>query len=267
MTGLGLNTGIGDAHNLTWKLAEVLKSNVAPSLLETYEIERRPVGQRIADWALFAFMNLRVLDSGSGLIPGAQSLPVNKVIYEKLTAKSYEGEVRRAALNHAIQSQAIETNARDLELGSVYPEGLLVPDGSERPKPDPRGREHHPNARPGHRLPHAWLSGPERVSTFHFLEGSGNWVLFTDAGITDNEWKERVSALVKRSGLDVKIVRIGDKGDFADETGQWIQDSGLTKGKGGAVLVRPDHYVAFRAIEHSKSSAAQFDKLVKFLAG
>jgi 2-polyprenyl-6-methoxyphenol hydroxylase-like FAD-dependent oxidoreductase len=40
----GLNTGVQDAHNLGWKLASVLKGDCPPELLESYELERRPVG-------------------------------------------------------------------------------------------------------------------------------------------------------------------------------------------------------------------------------
>ena len=41
--GYGANTGIQDAHNLAWKIAAVVSGSSAPSLLETYEAERRPV--------------------------------------------------------------------------------------------------------------------------------------------------------------------------------------------------------------------------------
>lgn len=44
--GFGGNTGIHDAHNLAWKLAEVLKGAAGPRLLETYDSERRPVAER-----------------------------------------------------------------------------------------------------------------------------------------------------------------------------------------------------------------------------
>ena len=42
--GLGANTGIQDAHNLAWKLAAVLRGQAGPALLDTYEVERRPIG-------------------------------------------------------------------------------------------------------------------------------------------------------------------------------------------------------------------------------
>lgn len=43
----GMNTGIQDAHNLAWKLALVLSGHAAPGLLETYDAERRPVGEEV----------------------------------------------------------------------------------------------------------------------------------------------------------------------------------------------------------------------------
>ena len=45
--GQGLNTGIGDAENLAWKLALVCTGRAAPALLDTYEAERRPVAQEV----------------------------------------------------------------------------------------------------------------------------------------------------------------------------------------------------------------------------
>lgn len=45
--GQGLNTGIGDAENLAWKLALVYTGRAAPALLDTYEAERRPVAREV----------------------------------------------------------------------------------------------------------------------------------------------------------------------------------------------------------------------------
>src|SRR5207245_11637421 len=70
-TGLGLNSAIQDAHNLTWKIAAVLGGTAGPALLDSYESERRPVGMRNVDWALFTFLNHLVIDAGMGLFPGA----------------------------------------------------------------------------------------------------------------------------------------------------------------------------------------------------
>jgi hypothetical protein len=43
--GFGGNTGIHDAHNLAWKLAQVIRGQAHPRLLETYATERRPVAR------------------------------------------------------------------------------------------------------------------------------------------------------------------------------------------------------------------------------
>jgi hypothetical protein len=43
----GMNTGIQDAHNLAWKLALALSGHAAPGLLESYDVERRPVGEEV----------------------------------------------------------------------------------------------------------------------------------------------------------------------------------------------------------------------------
>ena len=45
--GQGLNTGVQDAVNLGWKLAQVVKKTSLPSLLDTYHDERHPVGARV----------------------------------------------------------------------------------------------------------------------------------------------------------------------------------------------------------------------------
>src|SRR5947199_1590728 len=50
--GLGMNTGVQDAHNLVWKLCTVEAGWAPESLLSTYETERRPVAQHNADCSL-----------------------------------------------------------------------------------------------------------------------------------------------------------------------------------------------------------------------
>ena len=43
----GMNTGIQDAHNLAWKLALAVAGHAAPGLLDSYDAERRPVGEEV----------------------------------------------------------------------------------------------------------------------------------------------------------------------------------------------------------------------------
>jgi 2-polyprenyl-6-methoxyphenol hydroxylase-like FAD-dependent oxidoreductase len=45
--GQGMNTGIGDAVNLSWKLAEVIQGRIDASVLDTYESERLPFARKL----------------------------------------------------------------------------------------------------------------------------------------------------------------------------------------------------------------------------
>ncbi|MFI6434727.1 FAD-dependent monooxygenase [Streptomyces sp. NPDC050759] len=45
--GQGMNTGLQDAANLSWKLAQVLRGHASPGLLDTYQAERHPVGRSV----------------------------------------------------------------------------------------------------------------------------------------------------------------------------------------------------------------------------
>lgn len=273
-SGLGLNTGIGDAHNITWKLAAVLKGHLSADLLKTYQEERQPVGKRVVDWAMLSFMNIRILDGATGLLPGGkQMLPMNEETIKRILSQDFDGSARREVFRQIMQSQRIETSPHDIDLGSIYQAGAIVPDGFGAAIPDPRGYLYDPLARPGHRLPHAylkkagvngtwqgevratWLKGQERVSTHHLLDGKGTWVLITDDTAHSDQWAKTIPK-------NCRIVRIGCRGDFEDETGQWSETSGLEVGKGGAVLVRPDAYVAFRAMVFSEEAVAE---LCKFL--
>jgi 2-polyprenyl-6-methoxyphenol hydroxylase-like FAD-dependent oxidoreductase len=57
--GQGMNTGIGDAINLAWKLAAVLRGRAEDALLDTYELERMPFARRLVATTdrAFAFVN------------------------------------------------------------------------------------------------------------------------------------------------------------------------------------------------------------------
>lgn len=49
--GQGLNLGLGDAMNLGWKLAAVVRGDAPDGLLDSYERERHPIGARVLDWS------------------------------------------------------------------------------------------------------------------------------------------------------------------------------------------------------------------------
>lgn len=242
-TGLGLNSGIQDAHNLAWKLAAVLKGQAGDALLDSYEQERRPVAARNTRWALMTFMNHVVTDAGFALVPGAPP-EVNVQQFMTLMSDTDEGEWFRARMDEVVMTQRMEFQAHDMELGFRYDGNAVVPDGTQ---PPPRGRMgdvYTPTTRPGHRLPHAWLTqGGKKVST-HDLCGRGHFVLFTNAK-AGAVWRDAAAAAAKRCGVAVEVHAVGADGDCADTDGVWAQRCEI--GESGAILVRPDAHVGWRS--------------------
>src|SRR5205085_7444619 len=65
--GQGLNLGLGDAMNLGWKLAAVIRGDAPPGLLDTYEAERHPVGAQVLDWSRAQVAIMRPTPAGRAL--------------------------------------------------------------------------------------------------------------------------------------------------------------------------------------------------------
>ncbi len=241
-TGLGLNTAFQDAHNLAWKLAAVLSEKASPALLDSYEVERRPVGERNVDWAMFTFLNHAVIDAGLGLVPGAPP-EMQTAAFQMLFADTPMGETRRARAHEALQTQRTEFQAHDVEIGFRYDAGALVPDGTEPPPRDPMGRNHHPTTRPGHRLAHAWIDHRgSRISTLDLVGPSAGFALLT--GPKGASWAKAAAEVGKRLGVAVTTAAIGPGCDYSDPTGRWQRVCGIADD--GAILVRPDNHVAWR---------------------
>ena len=242
--GLGLNTGVQDAHNLTWKLAAVLSGAAGRELLASYEQERRPVGIRNVEFATFAFFNHLAVAGGFGVLPNA---PVghNRAVLEALFSDTLDGEIRRVRLSEFLGTLRIEFAAADVELGFEYGDSdVVVADGTLAPPRDPTGHDYVQAARPGHRLPHAWLDqGAERVAT-HDLLRPGRWLLL--AGERGADWIAAAPAVAAARGVQIDAFRAGPGGDLQGGDGSWYALRGHDPG--GALLVRPDGHVAFRAL-------------------
>jgi 2-polyprenyl-6-methoxyphenol hydroxylase-like FAD-dependent oxidoreductase len=140
--GLGMNTGVGDAFDLSWKLAAVLEGWGGARLLESYEIERRQVGERNVGASRFASLGRRKWR--------AQYRP-------EIRDTTPEGQ---AARDNLVRVAAVEQRKGNemigAELGYRYVDSSLIdnmPGG-----PEHLFREYHPTIWPGARLPHVWLA-------------------------------------------------------------------------------------------------------------
>jgi 2-polyprenyl-6-methoxyphenol hydroxylase-like FAD-dependent oxidoreductase len=139
--GLGYNTAIEDAVNLGWKLAAVLKGQAAPSLLASYEAERRPLALRNTAYAKgFA-------DSLGNCVPAPE-----------IEAETPAGEAarRRAADYHLAHGRA-EFDIPGITFGGRYDGSpAIVSDGTAPPADT--ANVYVPTACPGGRPPHLWLA-------------------------------------------------------------------------------------------------------------
>ncbi|MGP3948825.1 FAD-dependent monooxygenase [Streptomyces sp. 7N604] len=265
-TGLGLNTAIQDAHNTAWKLAAVLDGTADGALLDSYEAERLPVAHRTVDWAMFAFRNHGVLHAGLGLVPG-QPKEVTQAAFRALFADTPMGRTRRARTAEVFATQRMEYQAHDIEIGFSYSRGALVPDESEPPARDPMGTTYHPVTRPGHRLPHAWLTrGTERVSTHDLVGNQGGFVLIT--GSMADSWVVAGKQVADTCGVALSVVPISAEAGSAgcqDAEGTWTAVRGI--GDDGAILVRPDNHVAWRSVRGGPHAGEELTAVFRRILG
>lgn len=256
--GLGLNSGFQDAHNVAWKLAMVVKGRAPASLLDAYEAERRPVTASNVRWAINASTNAYLIMSALGVIPG-ETQEQASARFEVLVSDTFEGETRRAQLEEILKIQRVEYAAHDRELGFTYPAGALVDDGSPPAWRDPMGHIYKPTTRPGSRLPHAWVAYKgQRLST-HDLIPTGGFALL--AGARGLDWCAAAAEVAAERGVPIHAFRIGDGCEVEDPSGLWGQQREIADG--GAILVRPDAHVAFRAMDAVVDARVSLDEALE----
>ncbi|AZM48652.1 aromatic ring hydroxylase [Streptomyces sp. WAC 06738] len=263
-TGLGLNGGVQDVHNLAWKLAAVVSGSADDGLLDSYEAERRPVGKRNVEWGLSTWFHHKVVtEAAVGL--GAH-IPVERrtSVFAAFFDSSPVGRAVRARAAEILNTHRSECQALDLEVGFAYEEGALVTDGTEPPARAALLNEYHPTTRPGHMLPHAWIErNGERLSTHDLVGRAGGFVLI--AGPEGKAWCDAASEAAEKLSVPLTTVRIGDGAEYTPADGRWAAVREITDD--GAVLVRPDHHVAWRSRTAGDDPAAALgDALSRILA-
>jgi 2,4-dichlorophenol 6-monooxygenase len=133
-----------------------------------------------------------------------------------------------------------------VELGQRYASGAVCDDGTPWPPSvgDPE-LYYQPTTHPGAALPHAWLQhGTERLSTLD-LAGHGRFCLVT--GIDGTAWEEAAAKARAELDLDLRVFPVGVRCEYDDVYGDWARIREI--GDAGALLLRPDRHVAWRASE------------------
>ncbi len=248
--GLGLNTGVAEAHNLAWKLAWVMRGVAPESLLDTYATERRSIALYNAGVSLENAFRLVEVWMALG-VDG--DLEASKVRAEAILAT----EEGRAEVTRAIQHQAEHFDQLGVQLGFVYDadSGAVLDDGTTRPVVSNPVREYVPNTVPGARLPHAVLRrAGEAVSTLDLVTAGSFLLLCNNSDWAHVELPQEYSVTRVVVGVDVD-----------DASGQWELLSGIQFD--GALLLRPDQHVAWRTqsgpSDRSTAIATILEQLLK----
>ncbi|KRA65293.1 FAD-dependent monooxygenase [Rhizobium sp. Root651] len=243
--GLGLTSGIQDAHNLCWKLAAVLKGEAEEGLLDTYEAERRPVDARNIQRSMENSMAHMEAGAAFGLNP-AVSAEENWAQFRRILSGRPEDATFRSGALRAIRRLSMEANELNVEYGYRYQSAAIVPDGSALPEAIDDIRLYDPSTFPGSPLPHAWLDDEtgNRLPIKDLVK-PGRFLLI--AGERGEPWCAAALALAAEYRLPIDTVRIGHiDGDLFDPRLAWAQFRGISDK--GAVLVRPDRVVCWRHI-------------------
>jgi hypothetical protein len=220
--GFGGNTGVADAHNLAWKLAMVADGTAGVELLDSYDVERRPVSDLIVEQAYTRYV-LRV-----------------------------DPSLSREDLAPPLDDAAIE-------LGTIYRSAAVLPDpGGEPPAAveDPR----QPSGRPGIRAPHLPVHREGVPTSVHDVMGRG-FVLLTGTG--GENWCRAAADVGTALGVHLEAHRIGPDEALADQTGAFPDTYGVAPD--GAVIVRPDGVVAWRAAGAVEDPRAELEQVMRRL--
>ena len=214
--GLGMNTGIGDAVDLGWKLSALLEGWGGDRLLDAYEAERRPIAQRIV---AISTANLQHMKS-----PGRN---------DQLLEHSEAGAATRERVGRDFsEAMKREWYLDNVHLGYRYTGSPVIVYDPENPAPaagdDTETARYTASTQPGRRAPHAWLR--DGVSTLdHFGRA---YVLVDTVGTPDARREALLAAAVQR-GVPLQTVC-------------WSQNNLPRLYERRYVLVRPDDTVAWR---------------------
>ena len=225
--GFGMNTGIGDAADLAWKIAAVDQGWGGESLLSTYDTERRPVAR------------FNTLEAADNYTRSGELFNVPAA----LESDTGDGEAARAAVAALLPPKIKHFAPIGVHLGYRYEASPLIV-SDDTPEPANETANYTPTARPGHRAPHAWLADGRSMLDL-FGKGLVLLRLGRDAPTVDG-----LMRAAKKGGVPLTCVSIDD-----------ARITELYERR--LVLVRPDGHVAWRGDAEPENAAT----LVRRVAG
>ena len=226
--GFGMNTGVGDAVDIGWKLAAVLQSWGGAHLLDSYTTERKPIAM------------INVNEAAEMRASFDQQTPFSAKLGEDTDEGKKLREKARAAIFRT-RAKEFQYDSAGIELGYRYEDSpICVPDGTPAPALD-HGL-YVPSTWPGSRAPHVWLKdGRSTLDLF----GKGFTLLVLSSKITDTA---AFTLAAQKVGLPLEIVSL----DVPEVRETYERP---------LVLVRPDGHVAWRGEAIPANAAAIVDRV------
>jgi putative polyketide hydroxylase len=206
--GLGMNNGLQSAHNLAWKLSQVIHGSATHTILDSYQAERLPA-------ARFTFEN---------------STDNANEIFDIVTA-AFSGDWDKA---QDLISQSRRAGAGyGQDFGITYESNALLPDGSAATAPTDKINAYIEQARPGHRAP------------LFALQTAGQKLNSIDlAGYRFIAWLGCDAKPDLFGNICPTATVLIENQDFEPDRKDWKSVFGISNH--GGVLVRPDGYVYAR---------------------
>lgn len=233
--GLGVNTGLQGMHNVMWKLGMFMKGHASWDLVKTYHEERRPVSKSIVQQSFMNSLNVvRIAAAAAGAEESGLS----------------PDQVAKEANRYG--------NHLGVEFGAHYTSAAVISDGSIPPEVKDEYSHYTPSPTIGCRAPHIWLGNEQEKLSILDLIGSDFSLLVGPEG---SAWVGHADNVSKALGLPIDTHVMGCAG--LKDHGQFIASYDVSAN--GAVLVRPDGHIAWKAL--SEADAGELEGVVLQLLG
>jgi 2,4-dichlorophenol 6-monooxygenase len=261
--GLGMNSGFGDVHNLCWKLALVLKGQAQKTLLDTYEIERRPIIDKYSQESLHNYHKIWEVPQAMGLNPKAilwqaklkhnflfKNLPLTwkTAFFNKIYAflskkiKSIPSQPKlHAKVQQSINNQIDHFDRIGLDLGYAYEKGACI-FNEQQQLPKQSTSHYAPSILPGARFPHFWIfENNQKLSAHEWLQPTKFTLLCNEKGM--QFWMENKTQLTEKTLalFDVKNIEKILENQLVSADGIPFYNIKKTP----FLLVRPDGHIAW----------------------
>jgi len=216
----GMNTGVGDGWDVSWKIAAVLNGFGGEQLLRSYDNERKPVGLRnVARSGELMQVHLTYLEWVQSASEGCLH-----------SADSEAGRVLREKIVRHVESNDTEIAEEGLGLDYRFPDSPVVVSESTPQQPNWELLHYTPSTLPGHRAPYLVLSDG-LTSTYDLY---GPWYSIFDFS-ADGDAAKIFSNVAGELNIPLKPVNLPEESHVKRT---WERE---------AVLIRPDGYVAWRS--------------------